>query len=598
MTAAASPIRIANCSGFFGDRLSAAAQLLDEHEQIDVLTGDWLAELTMSILAKSRAQGRAGYATTFVTQMEQVLGRCHDKGIKIVSNAGGIDPHGCADRVREIADRLGIAITVAVVDGDDLTDRLDELRSAGEVFRHLDTRALWTAHSGDVVAANAYLGGHAITAALRAGADLVITGRVADAAVVSGAAAWWHGWRANDFDALAGATVAGHAIECGTQVTGGNFAFFDDIADLTEPGFPIAEIAGDGSSVITKLAGTGGAVTVDTVTAQLLYEIAGPRYPVPDVVARFDSVRLRQLGPDRVEISATTGEPAPSQAKVLLTYPGGFRNSMTLAITGADRRAKADLGERAVWAQIPGGRARFAESLVEVIGATLESNAADDQSYLRISVADPDSAAVGRQFSSAVVATALASYPGLYLTTPPGPAMEFMVGWPTLIDASRVKPRVHLGDKHIDIATPTRTAALAIDQPRALSPAEDADDADDAEFTTIDIGRFVGARSGDKGGNANLGLWVPDARHVPMLDYLTVPHRLAALLPELQRHDIRVYPLPNLLAVNVVIVGLLGNGVAASLREDPQAKSLGERFRAVRTTVPAALVPDLISLEA
>jgi hypothetical protein len=168
------PVRIANCSGFYGDRLSAAAQLLGGHESVDVLTGDWLAELTMSILAKSRARGRAGYATTFVTQMERVLGRCHGRGVKVVTNAGGIDPHGCADRVRQIADRLGIAVSVAVVDGDDLTDRLDELRSAGELFRHLDTGESWTEDSHDVVAANAYLGGHAITAALRADADVVI----------------------------------------------------------------------------------------------------------------------------------------------------------------------------------------------------------------------------------------------------------------------------------------------------------------------------------------------------------------------------------------------------------------------------------------
>jgi hypothetical protein len=594
----ARPVRIANCSGFYGDRLTAAAQLLDGSERIDVLSGDWLAELTMSILAKSRARGRPGYSTTFTTQMQQVLGRCQERGIKVVSNAGGIDPHGCAERVHQIAEQLGSAVTVAVVDGDDLTDRLDELRCAGEQFRHLDTGEVWAGDPGEVVAANAYLGGHGITAALRAGADVVITGRVADAAVVSGAAAWWHGWSADDLDALAGATVAGHAIECGTQVTGGNFAFFTEIekfADLTEPGFPIAEIAADGSSVITKIVGTGGAITVDTVTAQLLYEIAGPRYPVPDVVTRFDTVRLRQLRPDRVEICAATGEPAPAQAKALLTYPGGFRNSMTLAITGAGRRAKAELAERAVWAQIPGGRARFAESLVEVTGARLDSDAPDDQSYLRISVADPNLATVGREFSSAVVATALASYPGLYLTSPPGPATEFMVGWPTLIDASHLQPRVHLRDKQIDVAKPSHTQYLAVDQPRTGAPAPDPDG---AEATIIDVGHYVGARSGDKGGNANLGLWVRDERHLPLLDYLSVPQRLAALLPELRGHDIRVYPLPNLRAVNVIIAGLLGNGAAASLREDPQAKSLGERFRAVRTAVPAALLPELISTEA
>ncbi|MDQ2636467.1 MAG: DUF1446 domain-containing protein, partial [Actinomycetota bacterium] len=513
----------------------------------------------------------------------------------VVSNAGGIDPQGCADKVREIAERLGIAVCVAVVTGDDLTGRIDELRSAGEAFRHLDTGEAWTGNSEDVVTANAYLGGHAITAGLHAGADVVITGRVADAAVVSGAAAWWHSWSADDFDALAGATVAGHTIECGTQATGGNLAFFDDVGDLTEPGFPIAEIASDGSSVITKQPGTGGAVTVGTVTAQLLYEIAGPRYPVPDVVARFDTVRLRQLEPDRVQICATRGEPAPSMAKALLTYPGGFRNSMTLAVTGADRRAKAELAERAVWAQVRGGRERFTESVVEVVGASLDSDAPDDQSYLRISVADPDAATAGREFSSAVVATALGSFPGLYLTTPPGSAAEFMVGWPTLIDASHLHARVRVDERDVDVAAPTRTRMVAADEART---AVSDNDFRGAELTTVHVGTYLGARSGDKGGNANLGLWVRDERDLPLLEYLADPDRLTTLLPELADHEIRVYPLPNLLAFNVVIVGLLGDGVAASLREDPQAKSLGERFRAVRAQVPAALVPELISTEA
>ncbi|MGV0643934.1 acyclic terpene utilization AtuA family protein [Mycolicibacterium sp. XJ2546] len=588
------PCRIANCSGFFGDRVSAAAQLLDGPDPIDVLTGDWLAELTMSILAKSRERGRAGYATTFVTQMEQVLGQCRERGVKVVSNAGGIDPQGCADQVRQIADRLGIAISVAVVGGDDLTERLDELRAAGEAFPHLDTGQTWTGDSKDVVAANAYLGGHAITAGLRAGADVVITGRVADAAVVSGAAAWWHRWSADDFDALAGATVAGHTIECGTQATGGNFAFFTDIADLTEPGFPIAEIASDGSSVITKQPGTGGAVTVDTVTAQLLYEIAGPRYPVPDVVARFDTVRVRQLETDRVQICGTRGEPAPSMAKALLTYPGGFRNSMTLALTGANRRAKAELAERAVWAQVRDGRGRFAESAVEVVGASLDSDDPADQSYLRISVADADAAIVGREFSSAVVATALGSFPGLYLTTPPGSATEFMMGWPTLIDASHLRARVRVDGREADVATPFETRTMPVDEPR---PALGDNAFRGVELTTINVGAYVGARSGDKGGNANLALWVRDERDMPLLEYLTDPDRLTTLLPELAPHEIRVYALPNLLAFNVVIVGLLGNGVAASLREDPQAKSLGERFRAVRARVPSTLVPQLISTE-
>ncbi len=267
------PIRIANCSGFYGDRLAAAREMVDGGP-IDVLTGDWLAELTMLILAKNRQRDpAAGYGRTFVTQLEQVMGDCLDRGIKVVSNAGGLSPRGCADAVAALAAKLGLDPVIAYVTGDDLVPRLPELRAAGVDFANLDTGE----PLGDraVITANAYLGGWGIADALARGADIVITGRVTDAALTVGPAAWWHGWRRDDWDALAGAVVAGHVIECGAQATGGNFAFFTEVPGLEHPGFPVAEVAADGSSVITKHPGQGGMVSVDTVTAQLLYEIGG-----------------------------------------------------------------------------------------------------------------------------------------------------------------------------------------------------------------------------------------------------------------------------------------------------------------------------------
>ncbi|MFE9322593.1 acyclic terpene utilization AtuA family protein [Nocardia sp. NPDC052278] len=579
------PVRIANCSGYYGDRLSAAAEIM-AGEPIDVLTGDWLAELTMSILAKSRARGGSGYAHTFIRQLTDVLDSCYEQGVRIVANAGGVAPQACAERVVELGRELGHDLRVAIVDGDDITGRIDELRTAGERFEHLDDGKPWDGDSADVLAANAYLGGHAVTEALRAGADVVITGRVADAALVSGAAAWWHDWTPDDFHALAGATVAGHAIECGTQVTGGNYAFFGEIADPVHPGFPIAEICRDGSSVITKQPGTGGEVTIGTVTAQLLYEIGSPRYVVPDVVVRFDTVELTQLAPDQVLIRGVRGEPAPDRAKALLTYPGGYRNSMTVAIVGLDRAAKAALVERAVWNEFPCGRAEFAESRVEIIGAPLDSEDSVGQSYVRISVADPDRDLVGKRFSSAVVATSLANYPGLYLTGPPGDASQFLVGWPTLIDVAHVPARLRIGEIAIPVPTPT-TAAPMPDVPAAVIGF---DATADGSMVVAPLGRVVGARSGDKGGNANLGLWVRDRAAYAWLAALATPERIRELLPETADLEVRCYPLPNLLAVNIVIVGLLGRGVAASLREDPQAKSLGERFRAITAAIPAALL--------
>src|SRR5690606_28358513 len=414
-------LRIANCSGFYGDRLSAAREMV-EGGPIDVLTGDWLAELTMLILAGNRLKGRPGYAPTFLRQLEDVLGTCLERGIRIVSNAGGLDPAGCADAVRELAGRLGLSPRVAHVSGDDLTGRELDLVNA-------DTGERLTAAP---LTANAYLGGRPIAAALAAGADVVVTGRVTDAALVTGPGIWRYGWTPDDLDPLAGSVVAGHVIECGCQATGGNYAFFQDVPDLAHCGFPIAELHADGSSVLTKHPGTGGLVSVGTVTAQLLYEIAGPCYPGPDVVARFDTISLAPDGPDRVRISGVRGEPPPDTLKVAVNYLAGYRNTMTLVLTGLDIEEKARVAEEAIWARVP-------KDSFDEVDVTLT-----EHGLLRITVMDADRERAGRAFSSAVVETGLANYPGFYGLTPPGPASPYGVYWPVLVPTSEVRPEVYV----------------------------------------------------------------------------------------------------------------------------------------------------------
>lgn len=346
------PVRIGNCSGFYGDRIAAAREMV-EGGPIDVLCGDYLAELTMLILAKAQAKDPSGgYARTFLTQMEQVLGTCLDRGIKVVANAGGLNPAGLAAALRELSARLGLTARVAHVEGDDLRGDLHAI----------------TPPVGDIkpVSANAYLGAWGITEALRSGADVVVTGRVTDASLVVGPAAWWHSWAPEDWDRLAGAVVAGHVIECGPQATGGNYAFLDEITDRRYPGFPIAEVAEDGSSVITKHPGTGGLVSVGTVTAQLLYEIAEPAYLGPDVVAHFDTIRLAQQDEHRVAISGTKGSPPPDTLKVALNEVGGFRNTMTMVLTGLDIEAKAAFAEQQLF-DVLGGRDAFDEVDVRLL---------------------------------------------------------------------------------------------------------------------------------------------------------------------------------------------------------------------------------------
>ncbi len=470
------PVRIANCSGFFGDRLSAAREMVEDGP-IDVLTGDWLAELTMLILVRQKLKRGNGYAGTFLTQLEEILGTCVDRGIRVVSNAGGLDPGLLGQSVTELGDRLGIAVRVGVVSGDDLMPRMSELVAEGEAFVNLDTGETLSQVGVKPVTANAYLGGESITSALAQGADVVVTGRVTDAALVIGPAAWWHGWdyaaaRAGDqaaLDALAGALVAGHVIECGAQATGGNYAFFRDVPGLEHPGLPIAEVAGDGSAVITKHGGSGGMVTEGTVTAQLLYEIAGPEYLNPDVSARFDTIRLRQVGHDRVLVSGTTGVAPPERLKVAMNYLGGFRNSLTLVLTGLDPESKADLALRTVTGvslersrQLRDDPQSLAdESTLDVteLAVGLSLSAVEDpawpdqaQSLLRITVKDPDADRVGKAFTTRVIEATLSSYPGLFPTTPPGPASPFGVYWPSTV-----------AREHVDVL-------VTVDGPTEVSP--------------------------------------------------------------------------------------------------------------------------------
>jgi Acyclic terpene utilisation family protein AtuA len=584
-------IRIANCSGFYGDRLSAAREMVDGGP-IDVLTGDWLAELTMLILAKNQLRDpRAGYARTFVTQMEQVMGECLDRSIKVVSNAGGLSPSGCAAAIAEVADRLGLHPEIAFVEGDDLLPRLAELRDAGVELTHIETGE----PLGDrqVMTANAYLGGWGIADALDRGADIVITGRVTDAALVVGPAAWHHKWAIDDWDALAGAVVAGHVIECGPQATGGNYSFFTEVPGLEHPGFPIAEVESDGSSVITKHPGHGGMVSVGTVTAQLLYEIGAPAYINPDVTARFDTIRLSQEGPDRIRISGVRGEPPPDTAKVALNYQGGWRSTTVLYLTGLEIEEKAALVERALWSAIPGGKEGFDEVNVALVRTDKPDPPTNEEAaaQLRITVKDRDERKVGRAFSARVTELALASYPGLYGGGLTAGAQAYGVYWPALVPSSLIYQTVTVGGSS-RIVEPREGGSCQPWIPPALRSRAGPPHGrhPPGPVALAPLGRLIGTRSGDKGGNANLGVWAcSDPAYDWLFDFLTVD-RLRLLLPETAPLTVARYELPNLLALNFVIVGLLGEGVASSTRLDAQAKSLGEWLRARVVEIPEELL--------
>jgi hypothetical protein len=484
-----------------------------------------------------------------------------DRDVRIVTNAGGLNPAGLAAEITALADRLGLTVRVAHVDGDDLLPRATELGLAG------------------ALTANAYLGGWGIAECLRAGADVVVTGRVTDASLVVGPAAAHYGWARDDYDRLAGATVAGHVIECGAQATGGNYAFFTELPDATHIGFPIAEIDADGSSVITKHLGTGGAVTVETVTAQLLYEIAGPRYLGPDVTSRFDTISLAPDGTDRVRISGVRGESPPDTLKVCLNTLAGFRNSATFVLCGLDIEAKAALAHRQLAAEIGADGVTWTLARTDHADADTEETAS---ALLHATIRTPD-AKRAKGFSRACVELALASYPGFTLTAPPADGTPVGVYRPEFVPADQVAHVAVLpGGDRVSISP---TSGHVTHQPAFAAPAPLS-----GPTRRVPLGTVLGARSGDKGGDANLGVWARSDDGYRWLATELTTELLRGLLPEAKELEIERHPLPNLRAVNFVLHGLLGQGVAASTRFDPQAKALGEWLRSRIVDVPEVLL--------
>jgi hypothetical protein len=521
-----------------------------------------------------------GYAKTFVRQMADCMALAQEKGVKIVADAGGLNTVGLADKLKEIAAEQGLDVHIAYVEGDDLRERADELGWQG------------------AMTANAYLGAFGIAEALNRGADIVVTGRVTDASVVIGPAIAHFGWGREDFDALAGAVVAGHIIECGTQACGGNFAGFTQLMEFDrfdQPlGFPIAEIDPDGSFVITKHEGTGGAVTVDTVTAQLVYEIQGEQYLNPDVTTHFSTIQLAQAGPDRVRVSGVKGSPPPITTKVCLNFFGGFRNDAELLITGLDQDEKVALLRRQVEAALQ-AKADQGLELPKLEWTFNRSDVADPAtqeagtSVLRVHAESSSPEPVGREFSNIMIELALASLPGFTASSsPPSPGRAFGFYKPGYLPQADVPHVVVLADgTRIEIDPPSNT----VERPVGLEVAVATPQPPSGEVERRPLGELAYARSGDKGGDANVGVWIPtdapnrDAAVTWLIDLLT-PERVKELLPETADLGVEVYPLPNLGGVNILVRGILGQGVAASSRLDPQAKALGEWLRARHVDIP------------
>lgn len=585
-------LRIGQFTGWHGDRADGMTELLAS--DVHVLTGDYLAELTMLVLAKNQQRGGPGYVEAFAEVLGDHLEEIASRGIKVVTNAGGLDAPGLAQAIRQTCVSRGIDLSVAAIEGDDVRDVLGQ-QDALELV-NIDTGLALDITSHKVLTANAYLGAWPIVEALSRGASIVVCPRTTDASLLVGAAAWHFGWTPADLDCLAGAVVAGHIIECGAQATGGNFSFFAEHEDLGLPGMPIAEVSRDGSSVITKSNGSGGLVTRDTVLAQLFYEVGGQAYLNPDVITDLSSVHVEAVASHRVRISGTKGFAPTNTAKLSLTYEGGYRNTMTIGLTGSNLESKRAWITRQVEAEI-GPPESFDDCRWSMVGpADPQGTFEESTAWLVLSVRDQDRARVGRAgFSSRVVAIATSSVPGFYMTTPPQSERLYGIQWPTLIDKRFVNASVDLGEEAVPVAWPSNPPdsppLLVAEESRDSSVAYSADTTAAAAMVLAPLGTIIGTRSGDKAGSANLGAWARDEQTFAWLtEFLTVD-RLNALMPELEGLRVERHLFSNLHGMNFLIYQYLGDGVSACTRIDPQGKGLGEYLGSRLVEIPMHLIP-------
>ncbi|KAF0960266.1 acyclic terpene utilization AtuA family protein [Rhodococcus sp. T7] len=582
----ARPIRIANFSGYLGDRLSGLTEALTG-DPIDVAVGDYLAEITLAALAARSRSGHPGYVDYFLDQIRPHLSLIARTGVKVVTNAGGFDPAALATALRLEADAAGVVLSVAYVEGDNITDELDALQQQGHRFEHLDTGSDLRSWDADILTANAYVGGWGIAAALREGADLVVCGRVTDASLVTGPAAWWHGWEATQWGELAGAVVAGHIIECGPQAVGGNFSGFTEVPGTLRPGFPIAEIAADGSSAITKHAGHDGYVTTDTVTAQLLYEIQGPRYLNPDVTVHLEGVSVQQSEPDRVLVAGAAGSPPPPTTKVAVFGRIGYQVVHSVFVTAPQVDEKVRHLESQLRADLP--------SDVDLDVTRLGTAAVDPRTQWDATVCVRVMATatarealldfnLGRQLRSLY----LQSVPGFFhdgastLVSEPRPRIDY---WPALLSAPMVPHAVVLPDGRREAIATSAVTTVPSQLPEQNPPAVP----DSGPTRVVELGALVHARSGDKGGNSNVGLWVKDRAHWPWLQGTLTVDELRSLMPEAKDLDIVRHEFAHLGAIHFVLRGLLGTGGSSNLRVDQVGKAVGEYLRAKYVVVPEAL---------
>jgi len=589
-------IRIGNAGGYWGDDPGALRRQL-EGGPLDYVTIDYLAEITMSILQAQRAQRpELGYAVDFLDQLRDCLPLIAARGVTVITNAGGINPLGLGRRIRELAAELGLAVKVGVVDGDDIVGRLDELRAAGEGFANLETGDDFASVRARVTAANVYFGAEPVVAALQAGCRIVVTGRVTDTGITLAPMIHEFGWAADDWDRLAAGIVAGHIIECGTQATGGNLTDWHEVPDLAGIGFPIIEMGDDGVFAVTKHKGTGGLVNLKTVKEQLVYEMGDPTaYISPDVIARFDTVELAEVGRNRVRVSGARGLPRPPRFKVSMAYDDGWKALGQLLVSGPAAVAKAEAAARVFWKRL---RHDYEATHTSVVGGgsiwprTLRAGEPNEV-LLRLGVRDHDRGKV-EAFGVQLPALILSGPSGLAVTGGRPKPQRVVAYWPALLQRSSVAARVTAlapdGGEEIrtirftDEVVPAPTAA-------AERPRRPRVRAWPRRTRRVQLRDLAYARSGDKGDTCNVGVL---ARSPEIYDWLRATLTSAVVkrfFRGIVRGKVVRYEADNLLALNFLLHETLGGGGTVSLLLDPQGKTLSQALLELEVDAPVTIIP-------
>ena len=595
-------LRIGGASGFWGDAARATPQLLSV-VGLDYIVYDYLAEITMSIMARARAKDELkGYASDFVSAaMKPNLSLIAERGIKVISNAGGVNPEACVKALRQVIAEQGLNLSVACVIGDDLISSKESMQTSGitEMFSGTAFPS-----SEKILSINAYLGAFPIAQALASGADIVVTGRCVDSAVTLGACIHAFGWGRDDLDQLAMGSLAGHILECGPQATGGNFTDWEQVQGMSDMGYPIAEIASDGSFVCTKPEHTGGMVSVGTVSEQMLYEIGDPQaYMLPDVVCDFSAARIKQIGEDRVHVSGAKGRVAPDTYKVSATYADEFRGGTYMTFYGIDANRKARaLGEaifeaaRRAFRNV--GLSDFSETSIELLGTETHygafSKVKDSREIvMKIAVKHPDITGIGI-FLREAVGLGLATPPGLsgFAGSRPSPSPVVRL-FSYTVPKAQVQVQVLLGDEVIacDEVYGEVLDIKAISRPK--TPTADKS----MQMVKVPLIALAWGRSGDKGDKANIGIIARRQEYLPYicaaLTEAVVRKRFAHFLNDTKKGSVERYLLPASNAINFLLHDVLGGGGVASIRNDAQGKGYAQLLLSCPISVPTAIAETL-----